>query len=139
MSRWTRADVQRVRAKALQAPKPSKYKNRKTTIDGIVFDSAKEARRWQELKMLEAAGQIARLKRQQKFELITTPTSLRGDVRYNGWVNCVGHYVADFVYDELSPAVTQFVVEDVKGIRTSLYQWKKRHFEAQYGVKIRET
>ncbi len=28
-----------------------KYKNRKTEIDGVVFDSEKEARRYQELRL----------------------------------------------------------------------------------------
>lgn len=33
----------------------------------------------------------------------------------------------------------KFVVEDCKGMKTPLYLWKRRHFEIQYGVKIRET
>ena len=48
----------------------SKYYNQKTTINGIVFDSRKEARRWTELTLLLKAGQIKDLQRQVKFVLI---------------------------------------------------------------------
>ena len=47
----------------------------------------------------------------------------------------IGHYVADFEYLEGDVRI----VEDVKGMKTPLYRWKKKHFEAQYGLKIRET
>ena len=50
--------------------KPSKYKNRKVQVDGIIFDSAKEANRWKELEMLEKAGKIEDLRRQEKYILI---------------------------------------------------------------------
>jgi hypothetical protein len=30
------------------------------------------------------------------------------------------------------------VVEDVKGFKTELYRWKKKHVEAQYGIEIVE-
>lgn len=50
--------------------KPPKYRNRKTEVDGIVFDSAAEARRWCELKLLEKAGEIRGLSRQLKIPLI---------------------------------------------------------------------
>lgn len=137
---WTADDVKRHNAKLLAKQPRSKYGNKKTTVDGQTFDSAREARRWVELKALEHAGQIARLKRQQAFELITITTNIRGDVQEPiDRVHVVGHYVADFTYDELTPAATRFVVEDSKGMRTQTYTWKKRHFEAQYGIQIRET
>jgi hypothetical protein len=122
-----------------KAAKPSKYRNRKTEVDGITFDSAKEARRWQELKMLEKAGKIARLKRQQHFELCAPFTNLRGDVKDFSRIAVVSTYVADFTYDALESGATKFVVEDVKGMRTSGYRGKKRHFERQYGMTILET
>jgi hypothetical protein len=31
------------------------------------------------------------------------------------------------------------VVEDVKGMRTPMYRWKKKHVEAQYGITITEV
>ena len=45
-------------AKAIAKAAPSKYRNTKTEVDGILFDSKKEAARWLELKALEAAGKI---------------------------------------------------------------------------------
>ena len=47
-----------------------KYGAKKATVDGIVFDSRKEARRYSELKILEKAGEIENLRRQVKFLLI---------------------------------------------------------------------
>lgn len=47
-----------------------KYKNKKVTLDGIVFDSKKEARRYGELSMLQRAGEISDLELQKEFELI---------------------------------------------------------------------
>jgi hypothetical protein len=48
----------------------------------------------------------------------------------------VGHYVADFRYRSGPQGL--LVVEDVKGVRTALYRWKKKHVEAQYGIQITE-
>jgi len=39
----------------------SKYRNKKTEVDGIVFDSQKEASRYLDLKMLEVLGEIKNL------------------------------------------------------------------------------
>lgn len=47
-----------------------KYNARKTVVDGITFDSAAEARRWSELKLLERAGEISGLERQVVIPLI---------------------------------------------------------------------
>ena len=85
-----------------------KYGNRKVVVDGIRFDSQKEAHRWQELRLLERAGKIADLRRQVRYELIPAQ-------RING--KCVERavcYYADFVYrDERG----HLIVEDVKGYR----------------------
>lgn len=115
-----------------------KYHAKPTTVDGIRFASMKEARRYGELKLLERIGRITRLTLQQRFELSVPKTNLRGDVDDVGRMMTVGHYVADFCYDELLPSQTVFVIEDVKGFKTPLYKWKKKHVEAQYGIAIRE-
>jgi len=81
--------------------KPGKYNNIKTEIDGIKFDSTKEANRYCELKLLLRAGKITNLCRQVRFLLI--PGSIKERPMY---------YVADFVYDEDG----QTIVEDVKRI-----------------------
>lgn len=122
-----------------RAAKRSKYGAIKQTVDGITFHSKREASRYCELKLLEKAGQIARLTLQQRFELCAPKTNLRGDVNSADWMMTIGRYVADFCYDELTPGVTRFVVEDAKGFKTPLYRWKKKHFEAQYGIEIREV
>lgn len=121
------------------APKPSKYRNVKTTVDGIVFDSAKEARRWQELTALEKSGAIHRLKRQHAILLLVHAKDAPGFP-----LQRIGDYIADFVYCTCAkPAACDGslgVVEDVKSpaTKTPLYRWKRKHVEVQYGITIRE-
>lgn len=110
----------------------SKYAAVPTTVDGIRFHSAKEARRYGELKLLEKAGKIHLLELQPEFEL----SAKRG--------GSLGVYRADFRYCECAGGSANcgwidLVVEDVKGFKTPLYRWKKKHVEAQYGITIRET
>lgn len=102
--------------------KYSKYRSKPTFADGIRFHSQKEARRYKDLRMLERVKIIEFLEIQRPFFLCVNSQN-------------VGKYVADFTYFEDG----KFIVEDVKGVRTPLYIWKRRHFEIQYGVKIRET
>jgi len=103
-----------------------------------VFDSAAECKRYGELKLLEKAGQIWDLELQPVFPLrvaSTTGTALGAAKALAGThVNCIGLYRADFAYHGPSGRV----VEDLKGFKTPLYSWKKRHVEAQYAIKIRE-
>jgi hypothetical protein len=103
----------------------TKYRAQPVVIDGIRFPSKGEAKRWGELQLLQRAGQITELERQRRFKL-----NAEGGQK-------VGEYVADFCYRE-RPTM-KFVVEDYKGFPTPLYLWKRRHFEAQYGVKITEV
>ena len=108
----------------------SKYKAKKTEIDGIVFDSKKEAKRYQELILLERAGVISDLQRQVKFVLIPVQ-------RINGKVverEC--SYVADFVYlDEAGKKV----VEDTKGVKTKDYIIKRKLMLYVHGIRIKEV
>ena len=111
------------------------------TCDGILFASKSECRRYAELKLLEKAGKIEGLELQPKFALTTQLTT--GTVRGAGQALAgkypvIGHYVADFKYFCLE-APTGWIVEDVKGVKTALYRWKKKHVEAQYGVQIVEV
>jgi hypothetical protein len=92
------------------------------TVDGIVFDSAAEAKRYGQLKLLEKGGYIRRLTLQPV------------------WRFCIGEkmifrYIADFSYVEPGRGT---VVEDVKGVKTPVYRLKKRLIEAQFGIKITE-
>lgn len=103
--------------------KASKFKNVKTVVDGITFDSKKEAKRWEDLCMLEQAGDIRDLRRQVDFGLSV-----------NGEHICV--YRADFVYIDDSG---KRVVEDAKGMKTDVYLIKKKLMLACYGITIKET
>ena len=110
------------------------------TDDGIKFPSLKEARRYQELVLLQKAGLIRSLKLQHAMDLA---------VHVGGERAVIGFYVADFLYQEMVVDDTAImlaqrvrwvtVVEDAKGVRTPLYRWKKKHVRAQYGIEIRET
>lgn len=125
----------RQRAILAQAPRPrSKYGAVKTTVDGIRFDSKKEAKRYKELRLLEKAGEVCRVELQPEFTLCAPDNHWDISVGHTG-NPVVGKYRADFCYHTKGG---QFVVEDVKGMRTPLYKWKKKHVEAQYGITIRE-
>lgn len=103
----------------------SKYGARKTVIDGITFDSAKEARRWAELRLLERAGEIEGLVRQVKFELIPANDRFRA---------CT--YIADFVYMDKDG---HLVVEDTKGYRTAEYRIKQKLMYDRHRIEIQEV
>lgn len=104
-------------------PRAPKYGNRKTVVDGITFDSAKEAKRYGELKVLQRAGEITSLELQPRFPIVI-----------NGVKVCT--YVADFGYvDQIGSPV----VEDVKGMKTREYILKRKLMKAVYGIEILET
>lgn len=92
-------------------------------MDGRVFDSKKEAARYQELSMLERSGIIKSLVCQPKFPL---------DV--NGTRICT--YIADFSYVDQSG---REVIEDVKGIKTATYRLKAKLMIACYGLRVVEV
>ena len=106
--------------------KQNKYGNKKTLVDGITFDSLKEASRWQELKLLEKAGEIAGLKRQIRIELIPKTAKFRAV-----------YYIADFVYFDKKENRT--VYEDCKGYRTDVYSLKKKILYWRHHIEIKET
>lgn len=105
-----------------------KYRNRKTVVDGITFDSAKEASRYQELKLLERAGKISDLRLQVSFELCPV-------VYLDGRKQRPMCYVADFVYDEAGKTIT----EDAKGFKTKEYRDKRKLMKHVHGIEILET
>lgn len=123
----------------------TKYNNVKVTYDGIEFDSKREAKRYQQLKLMEKSGMICDLKRQVKYELVPAQY-------ING--KCVERavtYTSDFEYYVLKPlrqktvmaepgalAIGQHIVEDVKGMRTDVYKIKKKLMLYRYGIQITE-
>lgn len=113
----------------------SKYRNKKITYNGETYDSAKEYRRHDELKILEKAGKISGLERQKKFVLLPSQKDSRtGKTVLRG---CT--YVADFVYFENGKQV----IEDVKGYRGggayALFTIKKKMMLYFHGILIKET
>lgn len=127
-----------------ERPKRHKYGAVPTEVDGIRFASKKEARRYQELRLLEKAGEIAALELQPRFALIAVPVSDQPTLKRGDSVCMVGRalgvkvgeYRADFRYTERGRGD---IVEDVKGVRTPVYRLKKKMVEAQYGIEIREV
>lgn len=109
----------------------SKYNNKKTIIDGQVFDSRKEAKRFQELVLLENVGAIENLSRQVKFVLIPS----QRDEATGKVIERECSYRADFEYTEDGKTV----VEDVKGFRTKEYILKRKMMLWKYGIRIREV
>ena len=113
----------------------SKYRNVKTTLYGIAFDSKREAGRYAELRMLEQGGAISDLKTQVPYELVV-----------NGVKVC--KYIADFVYTVRNPSRTAGgpfvldVVEDVKGMRAGAayqtFKLKAKLMKAVLGIEVVE-
>lgn len=106
----------------------SKYRAKRTTVNGITFDSRKEAYRYLTLKGMEEEGLIEDLRRQVRYELV--PAFDVDGTHYRPV-----YYVADFVYVEDG----RKVVEDVKGVKTDVYKLKSKLFARRYGMSIKET
>lgn len=98
------------------------------------FASKAEARRYGELKLLVKAGKIFRLALQPRYRLCAWT------IREVEAVPAIGEYRADFRYCTSDDCFCAWGcrVEDVKGIRTALYRWKKKHVEAPYGITVTE-
>jgi len=101
----------------------NKYHAIKTTVDGIVFASAKESRRYQELKLLERAGEITGLELQPKFKFSVDgrPVLIRSERYPNGRQ---ASFRADFAYFDRK--TQKRVVEDVKSRATATEAYKIR-------------
>ena len=109
-----------------------KYGARKTELDGMVFDSNHEARRYAYLKTLERAGEISGLERQVKYILVPAQAGEDGKIVERAVI-----YVADFVYRDAHSG--EKVVEDAKGMRTRDYIIKRKLMRYVHGIRIREV
>lgn len=105
------------------AARRAKYGNTPTVVNGTWFASAKEARRYSELLLLERAGEISELRLQVRFSL---------DV---GGVH-VCRYIADFTYRDKAGGA---VVEDVKGVETPEFKLKRKLMLACHGIDVVTT
>lgn len=111
-----------------------KYRNTKTTVDGITFDSAAESRRYKELKLLEQCGVIKELSRQHVFEISPPYTNGAGKKIQKA------EYWVDFKYFDCDTG--KWVFEDVKRPQTAtvVYKLKKKLVERLfYPIVIIET
>ncbi len=118
----------------------TKYHSKKTTRGGVTFDSKREARRYDELLLLQQSGEITNLRRQVKFVLIPTqrvPSQIgtRGGVKKGRLIERECAYIADFVYTENG----KIVVEDTKGVRTKDYIIKRKLMLYVHNIRIREV
>jgi hypothetical protein len=126
MEKMTAADLAALQAK----PKKQKYSAQRVEVDGISFDSKKEARRWGELKLLVRAGEIRELRRQVVLPLegrdgpLLTRTGRRMRI------------TVDFGYVEVLTGLT--IYEDAKGMPTRDYEVRRSVAGAQ-GVEIVEV
>ena len=125
--------------------KTNKYNAKKVSVDGIEFDSKKEARRDKELLLLKKAGEIYMLERQKVYELLPAqrePDTVgkRGGVIKGKLLERAVEYVADFVYTDKNGKT---VVEDVKGFRVggayAVFVLKRKLMLYRYGIKIIEV
>ena len=124
-----------------------KYGNRKVNVNDDVFDSRKEYRRWQELKLLERSGKITDLRRQVKYVLIPHQREHSNEIYKSGKnkgkfkpgkiIERECAYIADFVYFDVEKY--QLVVEDTKGVRTKDYVIKRKLMLYVHGIRIVEV
>lgn len=105
--------------------RPSKFRNKKTILGGLVFDSKREAKRYGDLRLLESNGEVRNLRRQVKYDL----TGIR-----------IATYTADFVYELRSPrGVWAEVTEDVKGYPNDRFPMKKKLMLACHNIRLLVT
>ena len=125
-----------------EVKKQRKYHNAPCEVNGIHFDSVKEANRYTELSTLLRAGKIRELKLQPQFTLQESYVTPKGER-----VRSI-RYVADFSYERpTEPDSTGRVywipvVEDVKGgnaTKTAQYKLKRKLFTEKYGFEITEV
>lgn len=104
----------------------SKFKNKKTVVDGISFASKLEASRYKQLKEMEQQGEIKNLVLQPKFEL-QEPFVKKGK-KYRKI-----EYFGDFMYEVAKGEKSgEIVIEDTKGLLTQEFKLKQKLFEYKY-------
>jgi hypothetical protein len=132
MTRWTEEQLTSVLARqngkarvSVQPVKANKYSNIKVEIDGHRFDSKREGRRYEQLKLLETARRIRSLTVHPSFDLAV-----------NGEHIC--KYTADFAYEDMRG---NFIVEDVKSkfTKTEAYGLRKRLIRVIHRIDVVEV
>lgn len=108
----------------------SKYHNKKVIINGIKFDSKKEANRYSDLLLLEKVNLIKNLELQKRFEL-------QPSYKFKGKIIRAIYYICDFYYYDVKKE--KWIIEDTKGYRNEVYKLKKKLFEYKYNQEIIEV
>jgi hypothetical protein len=117
---WHARSVSARRTSCARRPRAAKFGNEKSAG----YDSKREARRAEELRLLESAGEISDLQDKPKFLLIPKQGAERAV-----------HYIADFAYRRAG----ELVVEDCKGFRTDVYVIKRKLMLFVHGIAVLET
>lgn len=107
----------------------SKYRNKKTEIDGIVFDSKVEAEYYYHLKLLQKNKLILGFERQKRMLLqegYTRPST--------GTKVRPIFYVVDFIVYENNG---EKIYVDVKGMKTDVFRLKQKMFEYKFKKQLK--
>ena len=117
--------------RAIDGKPANKFGAVKKDVDGIRFDSTKEADRYDQLKLLVRAGKIKDLRLQVRYDLIPKQ-------QFSDGSSMAGtYYLADFVYFDCDKGCE--VVEDVKGKKTDVYQIKRKLMKLILDIEVYET
>jgi len=108
----------------------NKYGARKVVVDGLKFDSMREAKRWLALRQDERNGEISGLERQVKYVLAPS-VKLAGEKKAKAALR----YFADFRYLDLMTGAT--VVEDAKGRQTEAFRIKRHLMKSVHNIDVR--
>ena len=148
---WTQADVDAIAARRRKIdnrspfltretaeivyaePKRSKFGNKKTLVDGIVFDSGHEADRYLELKALEGLGEIRDVELQPKLGIFACELATGKGIE-------VASFKADFRYFDIQ--ANRVRIEDAKSDGTkgeTAYRLRKKLVEACHGITVEEV
>ena len=126
-----------------------KYKNKKVCVNGLYFDSKKEAKRFMQLLEKQQNGEISSLQTLVKYVLIPSQYEYyerygkKGQKLKDGrrMVERECAYIADFVY--IDNASGETVVEDVKGYRRdgayNIFTIKRKLMLYLKGIKVNEV
>lgn len=109
----------KMRRRAPNAPRPSKYGNKKVVINGHTFASTKEGNYYLYLLSEQQADRVTMF-------LMQVPIALTGGVKY----------IIDFVVFKADGTVEWI---DVKGCKTPMYLLKKKQVEESYPFEILEV
>ncbi|MBY3073420.1 DUF1064 domain-containing protein [Rhizobium laguerreae] len=105
-----------------QKPKRAKYGNKKVMIDGITFDSKREAAYYSELKIREKAGEVTGVEMQRPFALLGLNGALMATFR------------ADFCFWDNTAG--RFRCIDVKGFDTPVGKLKRKMMKGLLGIDV---